>query len=255
MRSVLVTGGIKRIGLEISKKLASAGWHVIAHYNTSHDHAQALASWAESESVRVDCIQANLSLPEQAEKLLPRCTEQFGPLSCLINNASQFELDFVETITYELFTSHFATNVYAPAILSQKFFDSCSREDPVIINLLDQKVENLNPDFLSYTLSMCALYSLTKILAVKWADRIRVCGIAPGLALISGNQTLESFERAWAATPLGRSTTPGEIANAVVFLLNTRGITGTTIFLDGGESLARRSRDVAFDISTTKGDY
>jgi NAD(P)-dependent dehydrogenase (short-subunit alcohol dehydrogenase family) len=249
MKRVLITGGVKRVGLAISKKLASAGWHVIAHYNESEREALALADWARSQNLAVDCLQADLSSPAQIERLIPDCVDRFGRLTCLINNASQFALDSIDTIDFASFSSHLTINLFAPTILSRDFVAVAADGDPIIINLLDQKIDNLNPDFLSYTLSKCALHSLTKILATQWAGRVRVCGIAPGLALISGKQTVAGFERAWRATPTGRSTTPDEIADAVVFLQNTRSMTGETIFLDGGERLARRPRDIAFDVS------
>ena len=249
MKRVLVTGGVKRIGLSISRRLAAAGWHVIAHYNRSETEAFELCDWGKSAGLNVDCVRADLSKADETSNLLPTIIKRFGPLSCLINNASQFELDTIETVNAESFQSHFKVNLFAPMILSKVFFENLDSDDddPIIINILDQKVDNLNPDFLSYTLSKSALHSLTKILANKWAGNVRVCAIAPGLALISGKQTQESFERAWRATPTGRSTTPDEIANAVVFLQNTKGVTGDTIFLDGGERLLRRARDVAFD--------
>jgi NAD(P)-dependent dehydrogenase (short-subunit alcohol dehydrogenase family) len=249
MRRVLVTGGVKRIGLAITKKLARDGWHVIAHYNTSQAEADELTAWAKHEILAVDCVQADLSLPDQIENLVPACVARFGALSALINNASQFELDSIETVNFDSFQSHFTINLFAATILSRDFFETAAPDDPVIINLLDQKVDNLNPDFLSYTLSKCGLHALTTMLAMKWAGKIRVCGIAPGLALISGKQTPEGFERAWHAAPMGRSTTPEEIADTAAFLLNMRGITGEVIFVDGGERLGRRPRDVAFDVS------
>ncbi|MGE5200740.1 MAG: SDR family oxidoreductase, partial [Acidobacteriota bacterium] len=112
---------------------------------------------------------------------------------------------------------------------------------------LDQKVQNLNPDFLSYTVSKVGLDGLTRMLALAFAPRIRVCGIAPGVTLRSGKQTDASFERAWRATPLGRSSTAEELVAALRFIIASPSMTGSVITLDGGESLRRRPRDVAFD--------
>jgi NAD(P)-dependent dehydrogenase (short-subunit alcohol dehydrogenase family) len=146
--------------------------------------------------------------------------------------------------------NHLSSNLVAPVFLCRDFarlFDA--RGDGCIINILDQKVANLNPDFLSYTMGKIGLSGLTEMLAMALAGRIRVCGIAPGLALISGKQTEASFEKAWHAPPLRRSTTPDEIATCVRYILASPSMTGHTIFLDGGESLAGRARDVAFDPS------
>jgi NAD(P)-dependent dehydrogenase (short-subunit alcohol dehydrogenase family) len=145
---------------------------------------------------------------------------------------------------------HLASNLVAPVMLCRDFVARSDRKgDPCIINILDQKIANLNPDFLSYTIAKVGLAGLTTTLAMALSGQIRVCGIAPGIALISGKQTPEAFEKAWRAPLLGRSTTPTEIAACVAYVLDSPSMTGNTIFLDGGESLTARARDVALDPS------
>jgi len=248
-RRVLITGAARRIGATIARALAADGWSVVVHYNNSGAEAEALAADVRQAGGDCQLIQADLAERADIESLVPRCVDAFGPLDCLINNASSFINDDLGRVTWDVFQHQIATNLAAPLFLSQDFARSFGeRTGGCIINLLDQKVGNLNPDFLSYTVSKVGLSGLTQILAMALGERIRVCGIAPGVTLISGKQTEEGFQRAWRATPLGRSSTPEEIANCVRFILATPSLTGQTIVLDGGESLRGRARDVAFDL-------
>jgi NAD(P)-dependent dehydrogenase (short-subunit alcohol dehydrogenase family) len=195
-------------------------------------------------------LQADLASRPEVEAMMDRAAALHGSVECLINNASTFYYDDIASVSWESLHDHLSSNLIAPVFLCRDFARwSDVSADRCIINILDQKVTNLNPDFLSYTIGKVGLAGLTTTLAMALAGRIRVCGIAPGLALISGNQTEASFQRAWRAPPLRRSTTPDEIATAVRYVLGSPGMTGNTIFLDGGESLAGRSRDVAFDSS------
>ena len=248
----LVTGGGRRIGAAIARALAADGWEVVVHYNRSGAEAAALAAEIRAAGGVCGLLQADLSQRGDVEGLLERCIAEFGPLDCLINNASTFNNDTIATVTWDSFQQHLAPNLAAPLLLSRDFAAAfAGREGGCIINLLDQKLANLNPDFLSYTLSKVALAGLTEILAMALSPRIRVCGVAPGLTMISGRQTKASFARAWRDTPLGRSSTPEEIASCVKFILGTPSMTGQTIILDGGESLRGRARDVSFDPAVT----
>lgn len=248
-RIALITGAAKRIGAAIAQDLARDGWHVIIHYHTSAAEAEGLAQTIAADGGQCNTIQADLSSREGIEGLIPRIVTAHGAPSVLINNASAFSNDVISTVTWESFHAQITPNLAAPLFLSRDFARALTAaEGGCIINLLDQKVGNLNPDFLSYTLSKVALQGLTTILAMAFGARIRVGGIAPGITLISGQQTEASFQRAWRSTPLGRSSTPGDIAAAVRFILDTPSFTGQTITLDGGESLQGRARDVAFDL-------
>lgn len=242
----LVTGSARRIGATIVRALAADGWNVVIHYNRAAEDAAALAA---EIGPAAGLLQADLSRQEEVEGLIGRCIAAHGPLDCLVNNASRFRNDCIADVTWDSLHAHLAPNLAAPLLLSRDFAQAFAGDGGCIVNLLDQKVANLNPDFLSYTLSKVALAGLTEILAMALAPRIRVNGVAPGLTLISGKQTPESFTRAWQATPLRRSSTPEEIAAAVRFILVSPSLTGQTIILDGGESLQGRARDVAFDPS------
>lgn len=248
-RTALVTGAGRRIGAAVARGLAADGWKVVVHYNRSVREAEALAAGITHAGGECALLRADLSRREDIEALVPRCVAEHGRLDCLVNNASTFVNDGITDVTWESFHTNLIPNLAAPLFLSRDFARAFGdRAGGCIINLLDQKVRNLNPDFLSYTLSKVALAGLTEMLAMAFAPRIRVCGIAPGVTLISGKQTEESFARAWRATPLGRSSTPEEIVACLRFILATPSLTGQTIVLDGGESLRGRARDVAFDL-------
>jgi NAD(P)-dependent dehydrogenase (short-subunit alcohol dehydrogenase family) len=249
-RTVLITGAAKRVGAAIARCLAADGWNVIVHYHNSEHEAQQLAAAIGQVGGKCDLVRADLANRNDVESLMRRCVALHGSVECLINNASRFYYDDIMSVSWESLHDHLASNLIAPVFLCRDFaqlFDG--RPDGCIINILDQKVANLNPDFLSYTIGKVALSGLTSALAMALAGRIRVCGIAPGLTLISGKQTEASFDRAWHAPPLRRSTTPEEIASCVRYILASPSMTGNTIFLDGGESLAGRARDIAFDPS------
>lgn len=246
---VLITGAARRIGAAIARDLAARGWHPVIHYNRSAEDARTLVAEIKAAHGDCDLVQADLAVAAQLERLVPECNERVGRIDCLINNASLFLYDSLETIERDLWDRHLAANLTAPAFLARDF----SRQlrdgaDGVIINFLDQKIGNLNPDFLSYTISKVGLAGLTQILAMSLAPRIRVCGIAPGVTLISGKQTQTSFEKATSATPLGRSSTLDDLVRGVNFILDTASFSGQVLTIDGGESLTRRRRDVAFDV-------
>jgi len=248
-RTVLITGAARRVGAAIARRLAADGWNVIVHYNRSEEEAEHLADEIRLSGGICDLVRADMTSRSDVEGLMRQCVAFHGSVECLINNASVFYYDDIASVTWDSLHEHLSSNLIAPVFLCRDFARLFTGEDGCIINILDQKIANLNPDFLSYTIGKVGLSGLTTTLALALAGRIRVCGIAPGLALISGKQTEESFQRAWRAPPLRRSTTPAEIAACVQYILTSPAMTGNTIFLDGGESLAGRARDVAFDPS------
>lgn len=248
--TVLITGAARRVGAAIARQLAADGWNVIVHYNRSKAEAEQLADEIRRAGGVCDLVHADMACRSDVESLMERCVASHGAVECLINNASVFYYDDIASVSWESLHDHLSSNLVAPVFLCRDFVRFFRGQgDGCIINILDQKVANLNPDFLSYTIGKVGLAGLTETLAMALAGRIRVCGIAPGLALISGKQTQASFEKAWRAPPLRRSTTPDEIATCVRYILASPSMTGSTIFLDGGESLAGRARDVAFDPS------
>jgi NAD(P)-dependent dehydrogenase (short-subunit alcohol dehydrogenase family) len=241
----LVTGGARRIGATIVKKLAAEGWDVCIHYNTSATEVIELRDSLIAQGRRCIAIKADLENPAQALALVAQCEERFGaPATALINNASVFEYDTLQTLAPEHLQKTLNVNFIAPVLLSQAFAKACG-SDGCIVNLLDQKVHNLNPDFFSYTLSKVALASATGLLARVLAP-VRVCGVAPGSSLPSADETEAEFMRAHRATPLGRTSTPEDVADAVLFLLRAQAITGEVLTVDGGQHLTPADRDIMF---------
>lgn len=246
-KTALVTGAAKRIGRAIALALAQRGWDVIVHYG--HSRTDALDTVREIQALgrRAVALACDLANEEEARNLFQRCVAELGPVSCLVNNASLFENDGVADISQPRLDIHMHTNLLAPIVLANALYQATpDGSQSVVVNLLDQKLFNLNPDFLSYTLSKVALESATTMLAQALAPRVRVVGIAPGITLISGAQTPQGFARAHALTPLGRSSTPDDIAAAVCFVAESPAITGTTLVVDGGQHLVPTLRDVMF---------
>lgn len=236
--AALVTGGAKRIGRAIAHDLAAQGWAVAIHYGHSRSEAESLAAEIRAAGGRAAALGAELARESEVQTLLPRAAAELGPLTCLVNNASVFEMDKVDTATRESWDRHIETNLRAPLVLSQAF----ARQLPEgaagnIVNLLDQRVWKLTPFFLSYTVAKSGLWTLTQTLALALAPRIRVNGIGPGPTLPSTRQSDEQFRRQQEALPLRRGATPEEIAGAVRFILASPSFTGQMIALDGGEHL------------------
>ncbi len=237
-RNALVTGAGRRIGRAIALDLARAGWAVAVHYNSSAQAAGEVAAEIEAGGGRAVALKAELSDEAQAAALVPDAAAALGPLGCLINNASAFENDSVETADRASWDRHMDANLRAPFVLTQAFARALPEAaGGVVINLLDQRVLNPTPFFLSYTLSKAGLWTLTQTLAMALAPRIRVNGIGPGPALPSARQTPEQFARQCAMMPLGRGTSPAEICAAVRFILAAKAMTGQMIALDGGQHL------------------
>ncbi len=237
-RAALVTGAGKRIGNSIARSLAEDGWAVVVHYATSEQDAAATVAEIESRGGRAVAVSADLSDEAQTQSLIEQATATFGPLTCLVNNASTFEMDQHHTATRESWDRHLEVNLRAPFVLSQNFARQLPADcDGNIINMLDQRVWSLTPYFMSYTVSKSGLWTLTRTLALALAPRIRVNGIGPGPTLPSKHQSADQFERQKRRMPLRRGATPEEICGAVRFILATPSMTGQMIALDGGQHL------------------
>jgi NAD(P)-dependent dehydrogenase (short-subunit alcohol dehydrogenase family) len=245
-RSVLITGAARRIGASMARALAADGWLVIAHYHRSSADAEALAAEIGAGGGRCVSVQADLADRDAVAALIPLCVARWGAPDALINNASSFAYDTIETVTQASWDAHMAPNLAAPVFLAQSFACALGEKPGCIINMLDHKLAALNPDFFSYTVAKAGLQAATRMMALAYGGRIRVCGIAPGITLISGKQTPAGFARAWSAAPLRRSSTPEELAEAARFILATGSLNGQVLVLDGGDSLLRRRRDIAF---------
>lgn len=240
----LVTGGGARLGAAIVSRLAADGWAVAIHAREM-GAANAIAAELTAQGHRAAAVSGDLSAPDAAERIFADVQAKLGPCTFLVNSAAAFDYDDIATLSAQSMDALYRVNLRAPVLLAQTFARRLVGNG-LIVNLLDQKVFNLNPDFLSYTIMKSALQSATELLAMALAPRIRVCGVAPGLTLRSGEQTQDGFEKAHARAPLGFGSTPDDIAEAVSFLGRVPSITGQTIVVDGGQSLVRRDRDIMF---------
>ena len=237
-RAALVTGAAQRIGRAIAKTLAADGWAVAVHHHSSREAADGLVAEITRSGGRAVALASDLTREDELETLVRRAGDALGPLGALVNNASVFERDEALSVTRASWDRHIETNLRAPFVLMQLF----ARQLPAdcagaIVNILDERVWNLTPHFVSYTLSKAGLWTLTRTMALALAPRIRVNGIGPGPTLPSPRQSDEQFRRQWTAMPLGRGTTPEEIAEAARFILGSPAMTGQMIALDGGQHL------------------
>ena len=265
---VLVTGAAKRLGREIALTLAKHGWRVAVHYRSSEQDAintiAALAintpaiaentSKMEVNSVNIPQyakFQCDLSDEAAVHSLLGRVVNQFGHVDAVVNSAAIFEHDAASTFSYSAMQKHLITNTGAAIVLSQALYEHIAARKTAgeaeaqgaVVNLLDQKLWNQNPDFFSYTLSKAALEAANTMLAMELAPLVRVVGVAPGLTLTSHMISDAKFQELHKISPLGRSSTPQDVADAVRFALENRSITGTTLLVDGGQHLMRFARD------------
>ncbi|MBS0550544.1 MAG: SDR family oxidoreductase [Proteobacteria bacterium] len=248
LKGALVTGAATRIGRALALALAEDGYFVFVHHNRSAEEARRTVADIVAAGGKAKAVKADLAVARQAEALIGRCAAPGVTLTCLVNSASLFSLDRAPTATTEGFDRHMAVNLRAPMLLSQALaLQLPEGETGLIVNLLDQKLFNLNPDFLTYTLSKVGLQGLTKMLAQQFAPRLRVAGIAPGLTLRSGSQTDARFAEQHAANPLEVGVTTDDLVRALRFIVQTPSFTGDTLVVDGGEHLSGRPRDIAFD--------
>ena len=248
----LVTGGAKRLGRQIALDLAHAGWDVAIHYSTSKSEAESTAAEVTQLGRRACLIAGDLANETVVNSLISDCVKALGEPSCLVNNASLFTFDDAATFSYGALQKHMAVNAAAAIALTRNLHHLRTKsqlsylQPAVAINLLDQKLINPNPDFLSYTLSKAALLEATRLLAQALAPHVRVVGLGPGITMVSGDQTTDGFSQAHQKTPLGRSSTPADIGAAVVYLAQAHAVTGTTLYVDGGQHLQPSDRDVMF---------
>ena len=252
-----MTGAAKRLGREIALQFARQGWDVAVHYGRSEQEAKETVREIGMMGVNSQAFQADLADETAVKKLFTTVSQQFTNLHCLVNSASIFEYDRANSsspLSTQSLQNHMQVNLTAPILLSQLMFEFLKSKAsktggdhlPSVIQLLDQKLINLNPDYLSYTLSKAALATSVEILALDFAPHLRVVGLAPGISLPSGDQTIDGFTKAHQMTPLGKSSTPEDVAKAAVFLAQANAITGTTLYVDGGQHLLPSSRDVMF---------
>lgn len=234
----IVTGGSKRIGKSIVKKLSFLGWKVIIHYNSNKNDALSLQKEIQKKGGAASIIKANLNSSKATEELISKSEKKFGKLTLLVNNASIFENDSVHSLTIDTWDIHNNVNTKAPLLLSQSFAKLLPKKEPgVIINIIDQRVFSPRPDFISYSSSKNSLFWLTKVLAQALSPKIRVCAIGPGPTLKGARQSDNDFKNQSQSVPLGNGSSPEDISQAIEFILNASSFTGQMITLDGGEHL------------------
>lgn len=245
-QTAIVTGGAKRIGAALVRALAADGWHVVIHCNRSAAEAEALA--ADVGNARV--VSADLADPAAADTIVAAAAG-LPPLALLVNSASRFDFDRIEDFSAAGFDRHMAINLRAPALLTRAFAAALPEGgDPaLVVNLLDAKLESLNPDFFTYTLSKIGLAGLTELVARSYAPRLRCAGIAPAVTLVSGPQSRENFEAVHGLNPLRRGVAVEEIVAALRFIVATPTFNAQTLVLDGGQRLLGLPRDVAFMVN------
>ena len=254
---VLVTGAAKRLGREIALALAVGGWRVAIHYRSSRQDAidtVAACAGIQGDSALFD---ADLGDENSVKNLLPRVIAHFGQVDAVVNSASAFEQDDAASFSFASLEKHLRSNTAAPILLAQALHahlasrngDGETTVRGAVVNLLDQKLWNQNPDFLSYTVSKAALEAANTMLAMALAPLVRVVGVAPGLTLTSHMLSDVQFDALHKLSPLGRSSTPADVAAAVKFALENQSMTGTTLLVDGGQHLMKFERD--FSLMTT----
>ena len=245
--AVLVTGGAKRIGKAICLRLAADGYSLIVHYHGSIDEAEELVEAIRSIGGSAFSIQADLSDAASATSLVLRAGAD-SPLCGIVNNASVFMHDDIDSIDTESWDAHMEVNARSPMLLIRALNQQLAEDNRAcVVNVLDQKIAEPNPDYLSYTASRYAMLGLTDALARGLAPRIRVNAVAPGHTLPSDEQSDAGFARAQSETPLGRGPSPEDVADAVSYLMGAEAVTGQVLFVDSGERFLTRARDVLFE--------
>jgi NAD(P)-dependent dehydrogenase (short-subunit alcohol dehydrogenase family) len=245
VKAALITGAAKRIGRAMALDLAKDGWNIAVHCHESIGEAQELVDEMRRLGRKAVAIEGDLAGRETPKKLIKKAKGTLGPLTLLINNASRFEPDELASVTMSDWDTDQAVNLRAPVFLSQAFAAQLpAKEQGNIINLIDQRVWKLNPQYFSYTASKGGLWVVTQTMAQALAPRIRVNAIAPGPALPNARMRSKEFEKLQRLTLLERGTSPEEIAAAVRFILASPAMTGQMIALDGGQHLAWQTPDV-----------
>lgn len=253
-KAALVTGAGKRLGAAMALYLADRGHDVAIHYASSRDAAEAVAEEIRAKGRKAVTLQADLLTEAETATLVSRATEALGPLSVLVNNASIFEYDSLESATRESWDRHFESNLRAPFVLTQAFaaqvpeaavdLDGEPLAQGLVINLIDQRVRKLTPEFMSYTLAKMGLWAFTRTAAQALAPRVRVNAIGPGPTLRGGRQSEAHFAKQRAATILGRGADPAGITAALGYFLDAPAVTGQLLCVDGGQHLAWETPDV-----------
>jgi NAD(P)-dependent dehydrogenase (short-subunit alcohol dehydrogenase family) len=252
--TALVTGAGKRLGRAMALYLAGRGHDVAVHYASSANEAEAVVAEIRAMGRRAQAFQADLLDEAQVQALVPAVTAALGPLTVLVNNASIFEYDRIETSTRESWDRHIGSNLRAPYVLTQAFARQCPPAVPddsgeplaqgLIVNMIDQRILKLTPEFSTYTIAKMGLWALTQTAAQGLAPHVRVNGIGPGPTLRGERQSETHFANQRAATVLERGSNPQDIVAALGFFLDSPAVTGQFIAVDGGQHLGWKTPDV-----------
>ncbi|MBY4893789.1 SDR family oxidoreductase [Rhodobacteraceae bacterium N5(2021)] len=252
--TALVTGAAKRLGRAIALELAAQGHDVAIHYNSSAEAAEATADEARALGVRAVALQADLLDEDAVAGLMPRVIDALGPVQVLVNNASVFDYDNIETATRTTWDAHMMSNLRAPFVLTQAL--AAQLPDPVmdegaepvaqglVVNMVDQRVRKLTPEFMTYTLAKMGLWTFTQTAAQALAPRCRVNAIGPGPTMQGARQSAKHFAAQRAATVLERGAGPVEIVEALRYFLSAKAVTGQLLCVDGGQHLTWQTPDV-----------
>jgi len=250
MSAALVTGAGVRLGRAVAWRLADVGFDVAVHYNRSRGPAEETAAGVERRGRKAALLKADLSDWDAVARLVPAARDALGGLRVLVNNASLFEADEIQTMTRGGWDAHLATNLAAPVKLIQDFAAQLpdrlpDDDDAAAINLIDQRVLRPTPKFFSYTISKMALWDATRTLAQALGPRgIRVVGVGPGPTLRNARQSEEDWRRQNEATVLKRGASPDDVADAVAYFARAKAVTGQMVAVDGGQHLAWETPDV-----------
>jgi NAD(P)-dependent dehydrogenase (short-subunit alcohol dehydrogenase family) len=253
--AALITGGADRLGATMARYLAARGFDVAVHYHSSTQKAEALVRELSGLGVRAAALGADLLDEAQVEALVPRAIEALGrPLTLLINNASIFEYDTIQTGTRESWDRHIGSNLRAPFILIQGFAGQAPQAEAdengepqagaLVINMVDQRVRKLTPEFASYTIAKMGLWALTRTAAQGLAPHVRVNAIGPGPTMIGARQSDAHFARQRENTVLKRGSNPQDISAALGYFLDAPAVTGQLLCVDGGQHLAWQTPDI-----------
>lgn len=241
----LVTGGAKRVGRAICLRLAEAGYAVAIHCNESVAEAEELAAMIMEKGGRVAVISADLVDPGSVEGIVPAAAAELGPVTLLVNNASMFAKDSLTSLDVATWNRQFSVNIRAPSVLAGAMARALPEgTDGAIINILDQRVWKLTPEYYSYTLSKAAMWAATRTMAQALAPRIRVNAVGPGPTVANVHDGEALFLKEAAGTLLGHAVAPEEIADAVLYLARARSITGQMLAVDSGQHLGWQTPDI-----------
>jgi len=243
-KNLLITGAATRVGKAMALHFAEKGWNIALHYFRSSSKAKELKKIIEQNWVKVALIKADLKNSKQVEKIVPLAKKKLGAIDCLINNAALFEKDDISNFTTKSWNDHFNINLLAPAILTKQFAKQASKKTVSnIINIIDQRIFNLTPFFMSYTISKSGLQTLTKTMAMRLGPNIKVNAIAPGPTIKSKRQTDRHFRNQVKSTLLKKSVRLEDICDTVEFLINNNSITGQIVAVDSGQNLSRNRKN------------